>query len=91
MRNLRTIFCSLLTAVCVVRAAPEADAERLQLADGLYSRGMYRLAAREYEAFLLEFPDSKKIDVVLFRMGESYRQEGRHVEAEKAFRLRTPW
>jgi len=86
MRNLRTIFCSLLTAVCVVRAAPEADAERLQLADGLYSRGMYGLAAREYEAFLLEFPDSKKIDVVLFRMGESYRQEGRHVEAEKAFR-----
>ena len=94
MKVFRLIILVLLTATCRAQtdagadagAEPEGDAERLQLADGLYSRGMYELAAREYEAFLEEFPASKRVDVALFRLGESYRHEGRRVDAEKAFR-----
>jgi TolA-binding protein len=80
---------AVLAMVCLARPAgaePVADAERLQLADGLYSRGMYELAAQEYKAFLRDFPDSKQADVVFFRMGESYRQMGELAEADKVYR-----
>ena len=87
MKLSRLIACALLATFGAAHAEePGRDVERLQLADGLYSRGMYELAAREYEAFLAEFPDSKRADVALFRLGESYRQQGRNVDAEKAYR-----
>jgi len=85
MKVLRSIAFVLLVA-CYAQADPVTNAERLQLADGLYSRGMHELALAEYEAFLKDFPDSKQGDVVLFRLGECCRLLGRKVEAERAFR-----
>ena len=61
--------------------------ERLQFADGLYARSMYKLAATEYLGFLKEYPDAGKADVAHFRLGECYRHLGRLVDSEKEFRL----
>ena len=60
--------------------------ERLQLADGLYTRKMYELALKEYEAYLGEFSEGDKIDAVHFRLGECYRHTGETAAAEKHFR-----
>ena len=85
---LRLGLAILLSAVAVPRLAGQSltDEERLQFADGLYARGLYDLAAREYEGFLADFPQSAKRDVAHFRLGESRRQLGDLTEAEKHFR-----
>lgn len=88
MSTRRTILF-LLGACCALAAAsaqgPEG-AERLQLANGLFARRMTALAAQEYEAILREEPDLAEADAVHFRLGECYRQMGKILEAEKAFR-----
>lgn len=63
------------------------EAERFEFADGLYSRDMFDLAAKEYEGLLRHFPDSKKLDVVHFRLGECYRNLGKNEAAEKEYRI----
>lgn len=60
--------------------------ERMQFADGLYARGMYKLCIEEYEGLLKEHPSLEKADVVNFRLGESYRELGDYVTAERYFR-----
>lgn len=67
-------------------AATLAPEERLQFADGLYARGMYDVASKEYGSFLEDFPDSPKADVAHFRLGECYRQMGNLPAAERHFR-----
>ncbi len=71
------VFCSAALAL--------DEEERLQFADGLYSRGMYELSLKEYETFLRNFPASKKLDVVHFRLGECYRNLGKFEAAEKEY------
>ena len=61
------------------------EQERLQFADGLYSRGMHELALKEYEAFLRTFPASANMDIVHFRIGECARGLGKFEAAEKEF------
>ncbi len=61
-------------------------AEQLQFADGLYARGMWDTALKEYQAFLAQNPDKKgESEAVYYRMGESYRALGRLQEAEAAY------
>ena len=60
-------------------------AERLQFADGLYTREMYDLAAREYDNLLSTFPDGKQNDAATFRLAESLRLQGRIKEAAKLY------
>ncbi|MCP5488155.1 MAG: tetratricopeptide repeat protein [Verrucomicrobia bacterium] len=60
-------------------------AERLQFADGLYKRGMYDLAVREYEGLLDAAVKAEIADVALFRMGESYRFLGQSTKALAAY------
>jgi len=77
---------SLLLVFCSAAGALD-EAERLQFADGLYSRGMHELASKEYEAFLKNFPSHSKLDAVHFRLGECNRSLGRHEAAEKEFSI----
>lgn len=78
------LLTGLSLAVCP--AAEELSAEeRLQFADGLYARGMYRVAAPEYEAFLEAHPDKPSADAAHFRLGECYRQMGDLLEAQREF------
>lgn len=60
--------------------------DRRALADGLYHRGMYALAVAEYAALLRDSPDIPGQDLILYRMGEGLRHEGRLDQAERAFR-----
>ncbi len=73
--------------LCFARPCSALDAaEQLQFADGLYARGMWDTALKEYQAFLAQNPDKKNgRESVYYRMGESYRALGRIQEAEAAY------
>ena len=75
-----------LVAVATAQLAEEGRA-RLVLADGLFAREMFALAAQEYEAILREEPDLPEADIVHFRLGECYRRAGKPLDADKHFRL----
>jgi TolA-binding protein len=60
--------------------------ERLQFADGLYTRGIHDMAAKEYTAILSSNPKGTHVDQVLFRRGECYRLTDDRVGADKDFR-----
>lgn len=61
-------------------------AEQLQFADGLYARGMWETALKEYQAFLTQNPGKKaEAEAVFYRMGESYLALGRTNEADQAY------
>ena len=66
-------------------ADPVELTDRMQLADGLFRRSLFDLAAREYAA-LSEAPDVQALDNVLFRLGECYRRLKKLPEAEAAYR-----
>jgi TolA-binding protein len=77
-------LCSLLGAV---RADESLDnQERLEFANGLYSRGMYEMAASEYRSWLRDFSKLKGQDVVNFRLADCYRRQGEKDLAVKTFR-----
>jgi TolA-binding protein len=64
---------------------PVELADRMQLADGLFRRSLFDLAAREYAA-LADAPDVQARDNVLFRLGECYRRLKQFPEAEAAYK-----
>ena len=70
-----------------LQARPAAFDEpgQLQFADGLFRRGIYDMALKEYMVFMEAFPASASADAVWFRTGECYRQTGNRVAAERAY------
>ncbi len=61
------------TPVPQTAAAPaEQGSDRFDFADGLYARGMYDMAAAEYEKLRQEFPSHSRSGEALFRMAESF-------------------
>lgn len=80
-------LCAGLLALGLSAAAadPVEVKDRQQLADGLFRRSMYELAAREYAA-LADTPGAAGLDDALFRLGECYRRTKRLPEAEAAYR-----
>lgn len=60
--------------------------ERLQFADGLYSRGLYDVAAKEYQAYLDQVPAGAGTDTAWYRMGESLANLGNTAAADRAFK-----
>lgn len=86
MRSLG-LFAFALVFTCSAALVASPD-ERLQFADGLYARGLYDLALKEYESFLREAPEGHaKADVAHFRLGECFRRAGNASGADKEFRL----
>lgn len=49
---------------------------QMSIADGLYAKGMYEMAAPEYEKYLGLYPAGADKQTVLFRLGEAYRRNG---------------
>jgi tetratricopeptide (TPR) repeat protein len=80
--------CRILILFCLATAPALAldVEERLQFADGLYTRGMYGLAMKEYTAIMDANPGADFEDRLYFRRGECYRHIGQLVAAEKDFR-----
>ncbi|MCX7819014.1 MAG: tetratricopeptide repeat protein [Kiritimatiellae bacterium] len=60
--------------------------EQQQFADGLYARGLYELALREYMAILRVAPQYSALDQVLYRVGECYRERGNVAAADLFYR-----
>lgn len=93
MRLKVIIFCILCIAVsCRAADTPNDmpdEAQRLQFADGLYTRDMFELAADEYVVFLERFPKSKSADAVHFRLGECYKKMDKLSLADKEYRTVT--
>lgn len=83
MRIRRWVVLMILGVGPLVRADP-ADS-RLSFADGLFRRGIYDLALREYFQFLQENPEHPLTDAVWFRSGECYRAMGNRSAAEQAW------
>lgn len=86
MDFLKRIFaaCALLSLLAYpVRAVAPAD--QLQFADGLFARGLYDLAAREYRV-LADAPDAPGADAASYRIGEARRQQGQADAARDAYR-----
>lgn len=86
MKILSSISVVLLLTTFPVVAQAGDEPERLKFADGLYARQMYELAVKEYEGVLKDFPESLSIDVVRFRLGESYRSLEKFADADRIFR-----
>ncbi len=59
-----------------VAANPVTPDDQAQFANGLFARGMYDLALREYMTVLKDHPDHPRMDQVLYRIGECYREQG---------------
>jgi tetratricopeptide (TPR) repeat protein len=70
--------------VCL--ADPVELQDRQQLADGLFRRSLFELAAREYAALAKEPSGVSGMDNVLFRLGECHRRLKRTAEAEAAYK-----
>jgi len=86
LSNFRTslVICGLAATVAFAAQDAIEIRDRLQLADGLFRRNMYDLAAREYAA-LAATPGAPDVDAVLFRLGECYRHLKRFDEATRVY------
>ncbi|NQU40211.1 MAG: tetratricopeptide repeat protein [Lentisphaerae bacterium] len=86
-RLLLSLFVLVALAASLPAQQAQEGAERVVLADGLFAREMFTLAAQEYEAVLREEPDLPAADAVHFRLGESYRRSNRILDADKQFSI----
>jgi len=87
-RRARRCAVLALIALCLAagRAQDEPGRDRLQFADGLFERGLYEMAVREYQGYLDDQPEGPGVDVAHYRMGECYRLMNKLLEAERSFR-----
>lgn len=70
----------------VVCTAQTPAVERVQFADGLFSRGLFDMARQEYEALLAAADAPIQRDVLMFRLAECHRELGSKVGAERVYR-----
>ena len=77
---MKTLLPILLFALAAGPASAVTAPDQLRLADGLFARGMYELALREYTSSV-DQPGVTNLEVVLYRMAESQRELGRKDEA----------
>jgi len=82
---MKQAFIYLLFICVSFSAFALSEGEQLQFADGLYSRGMWEMALKEYQAYLTQNPQNASNDVVMYRMGECYRSLGRTAEADQTY------
>jgi tetratricopeptide (TPR) repeat protein len=61
------------------------DLLQLQIADGYYAKGMFDMAAPEYEKYIGLYPTAPDRQTVLFRLGESYRRSGSYNAARTSY------
>ncbi len=73
-----------------IRISPSAtprtsDQLQLEVADSYYARGMFEMAAPEYERYLGQYPTAPDRMTALFRLGEAYRKVGSVNGAKNAY------
>lgn len=65
-----------LASTATVWADDILGQDRKAFADGLYARGLYRLALPEYENLARQTPPPQELDTILYRLAECKRQNG---------------
>ncbi len=82
-------LCAALGLGLMGGAAPAAlaldAAEQLLFADGVYGRGMWDVAFKEYDLALAQVTHTPQEAMVLYRLGECSRALGRTNEAERFY------
>ncbi len=73
-----------------IRIAPQSgtkssDQVQIEIADGYYSRKMYDMAAPEYQRFVDQYPASPLMEAAMFRLAQSYRQNGANNAAKNTY------
>ncbi len=81
--KLSKAFLFFLAIPCSLFAMKAA--EQMEFADGLYLRGLYDMAIQEYQVIARDEPKYEKLDAVLFRIGECYRQTGQTEGADRFY------
>jgi TolA-binding protein len=71
-------------ASSVIKADEAAD--QYAVAAGHYSRGQWKLAAKEFESYLARFPRDAKVSQGVFFLAEAQVQLGQHDQAAARFR-----
>lgn len=85
-RNLYLALVSLTASLALAAADSVEIRDRIQLADGLFRRSLFELAAKEYGA-LAAIPDVIDRETILFRLGECQRREKHAKEAAAAYSI----
>jgi len=85
-RSIRiSLAVTALSAACCFAVKADDYSDKIQFADGLYTRQMYELAAREYASMIKKYPDGAKNDVVAFRLAECLRLMGKTKESARLY------
>lgn len=85
MKGLTPALSVLVALLSAASALALTEQEQAQFADGLYVRGIYDMALKEYMGFLDAYPQSALVDAVWFRAGECYRELGNRIAADRAY------
>jgi len=67
------------------QAQPSEVEDILEYADMLFSREKYGVAAKQYQVFIRENPNSPNLQIAWFRLGECYLKVNQTADAEKTF------
>ncbi len=78
-------MCIAGLAFISTKTVADDYSERMQFADGLYTREMHDLAIKEYGSILKAYPSGGKNDAATFRMAESLRLQEKPDTAGKLY------
>jgi TolA-binding protein len=86
--NLRALSTVLAAAMLACGAASRAlePPEQLRFADGLFTRGMWDVALKEYQSYLDQNTNRPGAEAVYYRMGECQRALGQAADADRLYR-----
>lgn len=86
-RAAAALAAALAVGLAVPASAPAVSPdEQMQFADGLYLRGLHDLAVKEYMVLLRDAQTFEKMDQVLYRIAECYRESGNSAAADLFYR-----
>jgi len=83
MRSRLLLACvgALMFSVCPACADTLDAAEQFDFADGLYTRGLYEMAAGEYAKYIQDFSEGGNIELAHYRAGECWYALGDYEKA----------
>ncbi|RKY41487.1 MAG: hypothetical protein DRP85_06200 [Candidatus Makaraimicrobium thalassicum] len=94
MKGIKAFGIFMIFSAVIVLAAPRsacqegnvnAELEEFDFANGLFSRGMYDMAADEYKNFLKKYPESRYAETAGYRIAECYFLDGKYGDALDSF------
>jgi len=79
------LMCSVALLIAGVALAQQDEQSKIDFANGLFKRGMYDMAVKEYSAYLEAFPEGTHRPAAMYRLGESQFFNGEFDKALDTF------